>query len=169
MLILKNSVLNAYKYVTNLFKPLKIQQLLRNGQTIAIQKLSNTISSRLKEFSITENDDSNSKNVYLDIESDDETDSSIQNNLAYDNGSDEEVYLDDSYDTIHNVSISANRGIRLVDNMKAEFGHTYFQVIINDDKQYLHKQATCWLLKKDRTSLSSDQVSRIRDEQQVAF
>ncbi|CAF2640645.1 unnamed protein product, partial [Rotaria sp. Silwood2] len=164
---IKNSVLNAYKYVTNLFKPLKIKQLLRNGQTIAIQEFSNTISSRLEEFSITKNDDSNQKNVYLDTESDDETDSSIQNNLGYDNDSDEEVYLDDSYDTIHNVYISVNRGIRLADNVKEEFAHTYFQAIINGDKQYLHKQATCCLLKKDRTSLSSDQVSRVRDKQQV--
>ncbi|CAF4582958.1 unnamed protein product, partial [Rotaria sp. Silwood2] len=37
---IENTVLNAYKYVSNLFKPLKIKHLLRNGQTIPIKELS---------------------------------------------------------------------------------------------------------------------------------
>ncbi|CAF4753934.1 unnamed protein product, partial [Rotaria sp. Silwood2] len=161
---IENSVLNAYQYVTNLFAPLKIKELLRNGQTISIQELSNAISRRLEGFWITEKDNSKSKNADLDTESDDETDSSIHNHLTYDNDSGEDIDLDDSHDIIQNVNISANRGIRLVDKVKEEFAQTYFQVMINGDKKYLHKQAACWLLQKDRSSLSSDRISRVRGE-----
>ncbi|CAF2975263.1 unnamed protein product [Rotaria sp. Silwood2] len=139
-------------------------ELLRNGQTISIQELSNAISRRLEGFWITEKDNTKSKNTDLDTESDDETDSSIHNHLTYDNDSDEDIDLDDSHDIIQNVNISANRGIRLVDKVKEEFAQTYFQVMINGDKKYLHKQAACWLLQKDRSSLSSDRISRVRGE-----
>ncbi|CAF3298208.1 unnamed protein product [Rotaria sp. Silwood2] len=140
------------------------KNLLRNGQTISIQELSNAISRRLEGFWITEKDNTKSKNTDLDTESDDETDSSIHNHLTYDNDSDEDIDLDDSHDIIQNVNISANRGIRLVDKVKEEFAQTYFQVMINGDKKYLHKQAACWLLQKDRSSLSSDRISRVRGE-----
>jgi hypothetical protein len=134
---IENSVLNAYKYVTNLFEPLKIKQLLRNGQTISIHELSNTISRQLDDFWITEKNDNNNKNIDLDTdESDDET----GNDLTYDYDSDEEQDSDDNYDTIHNVNISANRGIRLADSVKEQFAHNYFRVNINGDKKYLHKQ-----------------------------
>ncbi|CAF2819722.1 unnamed protein product [Rotaria sp. Silwood2] len=145
---IENSVLNAYKYVTNLFKPLQIKQLLRNGQTISIQELSNTISRRLENFWIAENDDSNSKNADLDTESDEETDNSIHKDVTYDNDSDEEIDPDDSYDTTHNFNISAHRGIRLVDNVKEEFAHTYFQVIINGDKNIFINKLLAGFCKK---------------------
>lgn len=159
---IENTVINAYRYVINLFKPLKIKQLLRDGKTISIQELSNAISRRLEDFWTTENYDSSSKNEDLDTESDDETDDGIDNDLTYAYESDEEMDLDDNYDTIHNVNISTNHGIRLVDNVKEEFAHNHFQVMINGDKKYLHKQAACWLLQKDRSTLSSDRLSRVQ-------
>ncbi|CAF1530024.1 unnamed protein product, partial [Rotaria sp. Silwood1] len=159
---IKTTVLNAYSYAINLFKPLKIKQLLRNGKTISVKELSNMISRRLEDFWATQSDDSSNKNQDLDTESGDETDSDIDNDLAYDYESDEEKRLDDNYDTIHNVNASTHHGIRLVDNVKEEFAHSYFQIIINGDKKYLHKQAACWILRKDRGKLSSDRLSRVQ-------
>ena len=115
----------------------------------------------MEDFWTTENDDRSSKNEDLDTESDNETDSDI-NNDTYDYESDEEINFDDNYDTIENVTISANRGMRLIDKVKEEFAHSYFQVSINGDKKYLHKQAACWLLEKDRSTLSSDRLSRVQ-------
>ena len=147
------------------FKSLNIKEFLRNGQTISIKELSDTISRQLENFWITENNDSNNKNIDFDTsESDDETDSSIQHDLIDDYDTDEDEDLDDNFDTIHNANMSGNRGIRLVDHVKEEFSKNYFQVIINGGKKYLHKQAACWLLQKDRISLSSDRLSRVKGE-----
>ncbi|CAF4823188.1 unnamed protein product, partial [Rotaria sp. Silwood2] len=158
---IENTVLNAYKYVSNLFKPLKIKHLLRNGQTIPIKELSVAISRQLEEFWTTENYDTSNKNVDLDTDSDDETDNSIDEDVANDYESDEEVDLYDYHYNIPNVNVSGNRGIRLIDNVKEELAHTYFKVKVKDVKKYLHKQAACWLLQKDKTTLSSDRLSRV--------
>ena len=116
----------------------------------------------MEDFWTTENDDSATKNEDLDTESDDERDSDIDNDLTYDYDSDEEIDIDDNYDTIHNVNISTNRGTRLVDNIKEEFAHSYFQVSINGDKKYLHKQTACWLLTGKKSKLSHYRLLRVQ-------
>ncbi|CAF1390611.1 unnamed protein product, partial [Rotaria sordida] len=124
---IENTVLNAYKYVSNLFKPLKIKHLLRNGQTIPIKELSVAISRQLEEFWTIENYDTSNKNVDLDTDSDDETENSIDEDVANDYESDEEVDVFDYHYNISNVNVSENRGIRLIDNVKEELAHTYFK------------------------------------------
>jgi hypothetical protein len=159
---IENTVLNAYEHITELFKSLNINQLSRNGQTISIKELSDTISRRLDAFWTTINDDSKIKNSYLDTESDDETDSDLDNDVTCDYNSDEEVNLYDNYDTIHNVTTTTNQGIRLFDHIKEELAQNYFQVLINGNKKHLHKQSACWLLAKEKNSLSSDRTSRVQ-------
>ena len=152
----ENSILNAYKYVTNLFIPLKIKQLLRKGLMIPIEELSRTISRQLEMSWTVSIDDSDNK--YSDSESDDEANDNVINEFIVDYDDNEGIELNDDLHSIHNVSISANRRMRLVDNVNEELSDAYFQVIINNETKYLHKQAACWLLEHDKSSVSARSI-----------
>ena len=158
----ESSVLNAHKYVTNLFIPLKIKQLLRKGQMMPIEELSRTISRQLEMSWTTSIDDSDNK--YSDSESDDEANDNVINEFTVDYDDNEEIELNDNLHSVHNVSISVNRGIRLVDNVNEELSDAYFQVTINNETKYLHKQAACWLLEHDKSSVSTDRLSRVQGQ-----
>ncbi|CAF2861167.1 unnamed protein product [Rotaria sp. Silwood2] len=155
-------VLDAYQYVINLLSPLKINQCLRNQQKISIEELSSAIAHHLgqswaKEIDENINEDS-------DVESDNETDNKMTNDLASNCDSDEDLEFDGGFDVINNVTTSANRGVRLVDNVKEKLSQTYFQVTINKQNKFLHKQTACWLLEKDKSSLPADRLSRVQEQ-----
>ncbi|CAF2961111.1 unnamed protein product [Rotaria sp. Silwood2] len=159
---IEDRVLDAYKYVTKLFDPLKIKQLLRNGRIISIEETSNIISRELEVFWSTELNVVNSLNVNSDIESDDETNCDAHDNVTNDYDSDEEFELNDNLDVTNNVSTSTNRGLRLFSDIKQELSHTFFKVSINNENKFLHKQAACWVLEKEKCSLSADRSSRVQ-------
>jgi hypothetical protein len=51
--------------------------------------------------------------------------------------------------------------MRLLDNIKQEFSHTFFKVSIHNENKFSHKQAACWTLEIDRSLLSADQLPRV--------
>ena len=157
-----NSVLNAYKCVTNLFNSLKIKQLLRNGQMIPFEELNRTISRKLEMSWSMSIDDSD--NEYSDSESNDEANNNVINEFTVDYDGNEEIELLDDLHSTHSVSISANYGMRLVDNVNEGLSNTYFQVTINNGTKYLHKQAACWLLEHGKSSVSADRLSRVKSQ-----
>ncbi|CAF4333602.1 unnamed protein product [Rotaria sp. Silwood2] len=110
----RNAVLDAYQYVINLLSPLKINQCLRNQQTISIEELSSTISDHLGQSWARETDENTNEDS--DVESDNETNNNMINDLTSNYDSDEDLEFDDGFDSINNVTTSANRGVRLVDN-----------------------------------------------------
>ncbi|CAF1349249.1 unnamed protein product [Rotaria sordida] len=148
-------VLDAYKFSKNLFSPLKIKQLLRNGRMITIEQLGKSIAQRLDAFWSTDpNPD----------ESDDDRDDNPYDNFSNYYDSDEESELDDSIDTIDNVNLSMHHGVRLFDNVKQESSGKFFKVNINNQNKHLHKQAACWILEKDKYSVSADRLSRSKGQ-----
>ena len=84
------------------------------------------------------------------------------NNFTTDYDSDEEFELNDNLDVIDNVNISKNRGMRLFADIKQELCHTFFKVRSNNENKFLHKQAACWVLEKEKSSLSADRLSRVQ-------
>jgi hypothetical protein len=144
--------------VNKLFRPFKINEISRNGRILSIEELSDAVSRRLEEFWSIDID-SDSK---VDVDSDDETDCSLHKNRTNHYDSDEEFDLNDDLDIINNLNISTNRGMRLFDNVKGEHTHTFFRLSINNEEKFLHKQTGCWLLEKDKTSLSVDRLSRVK-------
>ena len=170
---IENSVLRAYRYVIDLFAPLKIKQFSNNGRPIAIQKLSDAILRRFQALwatTITRSDITSQDTDELDdeIDDDDDTDDSdvdIDNNTINnldDYDSNDELELENNKDAIVNVNISTNHGVRLFDSVKQELADSYFQVTINNKTKYLHKQSACWLLQKEKPSLSADRLSRVQ-------
>jgi hypothetical protein len=161
---IEERVLEAYKYVSKLFASLKIKQLFRNGRMISIEEMSRIVSEELERFWSTEIDNINSQNVDSDDESDDETIDGRYHNFTNDYDSDEEFELNDNLDVINNVNTSTHRGMRLFDDVKEELSHKYFKVNIKNENKFLHKQAACWILEKDKSSLSADRLSRVKGQ-----
>ncbi|CAF2815459.1 unnamed protein product [Rotaria sp. Silwood2] len=155
-------VLDAYQYVINLLSPLKINQCLRNQQTISIEELSSTISDHLGQSWARETDENTNEDS--DVESDNETNNNMINDLTSNYDSDEDLEFDDGFDSINNVTTSANRGVRLVDNVNEKLSQTDFRVSINKQNKFLHKQTACWLLEKDKSSLPADRLSRVQEQ-----
>ncbi|CAF1908611.1 unnamed protein product [Rotaria magnacalcarata] len=138
---IENSVLQAYKYVAKVFSSLKIKEILRRGRIINVLI------------------DSNGN---LENDSDSEQNDEIAIGSAECSDSDEEFELNDNLYVINNSSISANRGIRLCDDVKEELWHAYFKVKINNENKFMHKQAACWALEKDKSLLSANRLLRVQ-------
>ncbi|CAF2670186.1 unnamed protein product [Rotaria sp. Silwood2] len=119
--------------------------------------MSNIASSALDAFWSSVIDTINSQ----DIESENETNSAEENNSTNDCDSDEEFELNDNLVMVNDADISTYRGIRLIDDVKKELSHTFFKVNINKENKFLHKQAACWFLEKDKSSLSANRLSRV--------
>ncbi|CAF5101510.1 unnamed protein product [Rotaria magnacalcarata] len=133
---------------------------LQNSQTC--EKLSRTIAHHLGQSWAREIDEN--INQDSDVESDNETDNNMANDLASNSDSEEDLEFDDGFDSISNVTTSANRGVRLVDNVKEKFSQTYFRVTIKKQNKFLHKQTACWFLEKDKSSLPADRLSRVQEQ-----
>ncbi|CAF1546191.1 unnamed protein product [Adineta ricciae] len=105
------------------------------------------------EFGLDEENDDNDNGNYSQNLLDVETVSTSQN--------DDES--DDEEDTFNSTK-SEFDGIRVVDNIKPDFRQSYFKIKINDNIKYLHKQSACWLLSNNTTTLSTDRLSRVRQQ-----
>jgi hypothetical protein len=105
------------------------------------------------EYGLDEENDDNNVQNYTQDQSIDETLSSLQNDPVSD---DEEGIL--------NSTKSDFNGIRVVDNINPDFRQSYFKVKINENIKYFHKQSACWLLSNNVTKLSSDCLSRLRQQ-----
>ncbi|CAF3873881.1 unnamed protein product [Adineta steineri] len=154
---IENAVHKAYEYVVHLLSPLKIKHFERNGQIITLNDLSNIISRQLEVFWSAE--------IELNEDATDDSDSKISDTTINElNGYDSDDLLesDDGNDSIHVTNMKNGQGIRVFDKVKQELAHTYFQVNINNEIKYLHKQTACWLLEKDKNTLSADRLSRVR-------
>ncbi|CAM4912299.1 unnamed protein product [Rotaria socialis] len=55
-------------------------------------------------------------------------------------------------------------GIRVFDDIDPNLKQSYFKIKLNDKIKYLHKQSACWLLSNKITKLSSDRLSRCKQQ-----
>jgi hypothetical protein len=105
------------------------------------------------EFGLDEENDDNNVENYTQDQSIDETPSSLQ----------DDPVSDDEEDILNSTKSDFN-GIRVVDNINPDFRQSYFKVKINENIKYFHKQSVCWLLSNNVTKLSSDRLSRVRQQ-----
>ncbi|CAF1525384.1 unnamed protein product, partial [Rotaria magnacalcarata] len=159
---IENSVLQAYEYVAKLFSALKIKEILRRGRIMSIEESSRMIAQELDTFRSSDINVLNDSNRNFKIGSDNEQNDEIAIGSAECSDSDEKFELNDNLDVINNTSISANRGIRLCDDVKEELLHAYFKVKINNENKFMHKQAACWALEKDKSSFSATRLLRVQ-------
>ncbi len=105
------------------------------------------------EFGLDEENDDNNVENYTQDQSIDETPCSLQ----------DDPVSDDEEDILNSTKSDFN-GIRVVDNINPDFRQSYFKVKINENIKYFHKQSACWLLSNNVTKLSSDRLSRVRQQ-----
>ena len=109
-----------------------------------------TENNTIEEFGLDEeNEDNNNDEQDQSI---DETSFDLQNEDV----NDDEVII--------NSTKSSFNGIRIVDQINPILRQSYFKVKINENIKYLHKQSACWLLSNEITKLSSDRLSRVKQQ-----
>ena len=152
----------------------KIKYLSNNGRAIPIQKLSDAVLHHFEALwstTITSNDSIYINSDESDNETDDDddtqgsdsdidTDNTTNDSDDYD--SNDELQLADNKDAILNVNIPKYHGVRLFNSVKQELADSYFQVTVNKEKKYLHKQSACWFVQKEKAALSADRLSRVQ-------
>ena len=116
--------------------------------------MSKIILSSLDRFWSSDLGTINSETRSNDIDSENEINNEDQSSMVYD--SDEEFELNDSFNMLDDVNSS---GMHLFDNIKQELADSYFKV---NENKYLHKQAACWILEQEKTSLSSNRLSLVQ-------
>jgi len=101
----------------------------------------------------------------LDEENDDNDDiNSTQNQSMHESLSEWlDDYVSDDED-IMNSTKSDFEGIRIVDTINPALRQSYFKVKLNGKIKFLHKQSACWLLSNNITKLSSDRLSRVKQQ-----
>ena len=52
-------------------------------------------------------------------------------------------------------------GIKLIHAIKPYLRKSCFEVQVNSETKYLHKQSACWLLTDNHSRLSNDRLSRV--------
>ena len=106
-----------------------------------------------EEFGLDEENDDNDVITYVSDEPIDETLFDFKNDAVCDNDED-----------ILNSTKSDFNGIRIVDSINPSLRQSYFKVKINDNIKYLHKQSAYSLLSNNITKLSSDRLSRVKQQ-----
>ena len=71
-LLSKKTITDAYRFVTDLFRPLNIKELLRNGRMLSIDELSRTVAKRFEAFWTITIDANNAVDPESDSESEDD-------------------------------------------------------------------------------------------------
>ena len=117
---------------------------IHNNSSQALNKDSCTIE--------TDDDDESGEVEDFDEHSDDEG-----LNSPFNTTSEEE---DDDKEHIKSVKIELS-GIKLFDTIKPHLQKSYFEVRVNSETKYLHKQSACWLLTDNHSRLSNDRLSRV--------
>jgi hypothetical protein len=167
----KQLISNAYDQATRIVKHSKILDTLNQCNMTSSNDVSVYVFNILKkdsrminyslpaanniddEFGLDEENDDNNVENYTQDRSVDETLSSLQ----------DDPISDDEEDILNSTKSDFN-GIRIVDNINSDFRQSYFKVKINGNIKYLHKQSAYWLISNNVTKLSSDRLSRVRQQ-----
>jgi hypothetical protein len=140
-----NNLNDLSKYIFNI--------LHKNSRMINYS--SPTVNNVIDEFGLDEENDDNNDVNDAQNQPIDETLFDYQNDVASDDDDDEDIL---------NSTKSDFNGIRIVNNINPGLRQSYFKVKINENIKYLHKQSACWLLSNKITKLSSDRLSRVKQQ-----
>ena len=101
----------------------------------------------------------------LDEENDDNDDINFTQNQPMNESLCEwpDDYVSDDEDILNSTK-SDFEGIRIVDTINPALRQSYFKIKLNGKTKFLHKQSACWLLSNNITKLSSDRLSRVKQQ-----
>ena len=157
--LIKKTVNAAYKDAYKLLSELEVDIVLKKRKINSIRHVNSFIRSYFeKKFKRISLDDNRTD------ESDDEYYDSTDPNAKYTSEADQDD-VDDEIDNSHSLSANGQsdfRGMRIVDDVSSSLRSSYFQVNIDNQVKYIHKQTACWLLTDSKADLSADRLKRVQ-------
>ena len=160
---IETTILQAFKHAQELVSKLDVNILLEENNLFELKTLSIETYKNLKK----------SNRLIDSATSNSVPDSDLVNNEndGYNSSnSDEENYYEDlstdKDDDESDNTLKTNRadfsGMRILNSIDQAQRNSYFEVEINGNKKFLHKQTACWLVTESNHRLSSDRVSRVK-------
>lgn len=162
--LIQQTIVKAYDRICTLFHPLNLRGLTPVGSFLSLEQTSAKTCNRLAKSKLIDlDDDDNDASCESDSEPTEDMNDGDMDDHANDGLSEEETD-DDNNNEVQNVNRSNFKGLRVVDTVDDARVQTYFEVNINNERKFMHKQTACWMLQKNKSCLSADRLSRVRGD-----
>ena len=161
--LIQQTIVDAYDCICTLFHRLNLKELTPYGSFLSMEQTSAKTCYRLAKSKLVDLEDDNDASCESDSESTEDMDDRDMEDLANDGLSEEETDNDNNNE-VQNVNRSNFKGLRVVDSVDEARVQTYFEVNINNERKFMHKQTACWMLQKNKGCLSADRLSRVRGD-----
>ena len=160
---IETTILRAFEHAPGLLSKLDVNILLEENNLFELRATSIETYRNLKKSNrLIDSASLNSfPNSDLDNDEYDDYDSSSNNEENHDGDSSTEIDDSESRDTLQSSRTNFS-GMRIFDTIDQAQKNSYFEVEINGDKKFLHKQTACWMLTENNNRLSNDRLSRVK-------
>ncbi|CAF1129265.1 unnamed protein product [Didymodactylos carnosus] len=149
---------NAYQQAKKIIVKLKMSALLKQNKALELNDLNLYVRNHLTNT----NDHSTLADQY-ESESDSDNETTTDNERHGDDKTESDCDSENETE-LNEVLRSKTKtfpGIRLLKTINPTLGDSYFDIKINVEHKFLHKQTACWLLTDKNTRLSSDRLTRV--------
>ena len=171
----ENIIIYAYNKAVHMLDGLDVLDSLRRRGLLEINSLSEFFSRQWNSKSRIHDDSSqplskHSNMFETDDDDDDDDDESEEAEDINEHSDDEELNSpfnttsegeEDGKEQIKSIRTDFS-GIKLFDTIKPHLRKSYFEVQLNSETKYLHKQSACWLLTDNHSRLSNARLSNAR-------
>ncbi|CAM4866515.1 unnamed protein product [Rotaria socialis] len=168
-------ITDAYHEAVDMLDRLEILNLLKEKRALCLNLLSEYMFKQLnsnskmydyssqlsniddEEFELADDDDDDDDERADDLSMDDGNNDSTSSN-------DDHTDDDEQYDTRNLINTTKDDyvGIKIFNAIQTHIEHSYFEVTINDDMKYMHKETACWLLTGEKSKISNDRLLRVQ-------
>ena len=145
-----------------------------DGQPMSFDEVNHLLHRRLKRSEYKPSERKNSSESHNE-EEEEETENEYYDRRQRDDQSEEmgiPVNEEESTSTdetdmnvLSDVSRTTMNGMRIFDTIADDQSDSFFLVQINGQDKYMHKQAANWYFSKTKPTLSSDRLTRVRENQ----
>ena len=162
---------NAFESAKQNVTMVNMNQLLKNEHIYSLAQLSQFIKNNISKSSSKvvdhaeginfdeESDVDEFQDEENNIETPDDTEQVLSHSRDEDEDEDEENVVSSGLPDIEQQNFY---GCRIYDTVNSQQLNKYFRIRIGSSVKYLHKQTACWLLRDDRSRLSSDRLVRVQ-------
>ncbi|CAF3212551.1 unnamed protein product, partial [Rotaria socialis] len=154
-------ITDAYREAVDMLDRLEILNLLKEKRALGLNLLSEYVFKQLNSNSKMYDYSSQLSNIddeefEFELVDDNDDDDERADDLNMDDGNndstssnDDHIDDDDEQDDTQNLINTTKDdyvGIKIFNTIQTHIEHSCFEVTINDDMKYMHKQTACWLL-----------------------
>ncbi|CAF2756191.1 unnamed protein product [Rotaria sp. Silwood2] len=156
---IEKTIFRAFNDAYNMLSVLGIDVTLKKTQKNTLSKGSTFVRTQIERKSHT-TDYSDAGNY----SSDDETDSILDKVLDISTTDTESSSENDSDELLTNSNSKRSQfqGIRIFNEIPSSQIDSYFQIKIDGNEKYMHKQTACWLFTDSKEKLSADRLQRVK-------